>query len=24
VPDHLTLCECGHWMLFPCKCASIN
>jgi hypothetical protein len=24
VPDHLTLCECGHWMLFPCKCASIH
>jgi len=24
VPDHLTLCACGHWMLFPCKCASIN
>src|SRR5262245_42443376 len=23
-PDHLTLCECVHWMLFPCKCASIN
>jgi len=23
-PDHLTLCECGHWMLFPCKCASIH
>ena len=24
VPDHLTLCECGHWMLFPCKCASVH
>jgi hypothetical protein len=24
LPDHLTLCECGHWIPFPCKCASIN
>ena len=24
VPDHLTLCECGHWLLYPCKCARIH
>jgi len=24
VPDHLTLCECGHWVPFPCKCARIH
>jgi len=24
VPDHLTLCECGHWMLFPCKCVRVH
>jgi hypothetical protein len=24
VPDHLTLCECGHWMFYPCKCASMH
>ena len=23
-PDHLTLCECGHWMLFPCKCVRVH
>ena len=24
LPDHLTLCECGHWVPFPCKCARIH
>src|SRR5262249_38876272 len=24
VPDPLPLCECGHWMLYPCKCASVH
>ena len=22
LPDHLQLCECGHWMPFPCKCVT--
>jgi hypothetical protein len=24
IPDHLTLCQCGHWVPFPCKCARIH
>jgi hypothetical protein len=24
LPDHLQLCECGHWMPFPCKCVKLH